>query len=250
MSERFFNQNKIIDQNKIGDTTFLIIGAGAIGSYTAIGLAKMGAKHITVYDDDILETHNFDSQFYPFSSVGKPKVEALKALVSDFGDCSITAIAERWDTGKSTTADVVLVCVDNMDVRKTIWDYFKTIQATKFFVDGRMSAMVYRVYGVEITKPDQCSLYSSTLYPQSEASPLPCGEKSIIFTVLQVSAQMCSQVKRWLMNDYRPTEVQYDCYMDEVVKTYNEVLPEPIEKVEDKVDDSNNEAGERAIPKG
>jgi molybdopterin/thiamine biosynthesis adenylyltransferase len=232
MPERFFNQKNLLDQNKIADLSFLVIGAGAIGSYTVMGLAKMGAKKITVYDDDTLEEHNFDSQFYPFTSIGKPKVEALKALAKDFGDCDITAVKARWDTETNVHPDVVLVCVDDMDIRKAIWDYFKGRPETRFFVEGRMSSQVYRVYGIQPENAEQCAFYETNLYPQSEASPLPCGEKSIIFTVLQVSAQMCSQVKRWIMGQAlsRPTEVQYDCLNDEVIKTNHLVLQETVEE--------------------
>jgi molybdopterin/thiamine biosynthesis adenylyltransferase len=233
--ERFFNQSKLVDQKKLEDLTFLVIGAGAIGSYTVMGLAKMGAKKIRVYDDDTLEEHNFDSQFYPRSMLGKSKVEALKDLVRDFGGCDISIITGRWDSSSSDVADVILVCVDNMDVRKTIWDTYK-VSGFKLFVEGRMSAQVYRVYGLAHTGTETDTqvrdFYETTLYPQVEASPLPCGEKSIIFTVLQVSAQMCSQVKRWLMDEPRPTEVQYDCLNDEIVKTYIPELYPAVEVVE------------------
>ena len=77
MSERYANQEKLLDQKTLEDLSFVVIGAGAIGSYTVMGLAKMGAKKITVYDHDSLETHNFDSQFYPFTAVGSKKVLAL-----------------------------------------------------------------------------------------------------------------------------------------------------------------------------
>lgn len=222
--ERFFNQKNLLDQKKLEDLSFLVIGAGAIGSYTVLGLAKMGAKKITVYDDDTLDTHNFDSQFYPLSGVGRSKVHVLSQVAKDYGDVDLTIVEDKWDTENAPAADVVCVCVDNMDVRKTIWDYYLSNKSPRFFLEGRMSAQVYRVYGVDMANDDAKAFYATTLYPQSEASKEPCGEKSIIYTVLQVSAQMCSQVKRWIMNDYRPTEVQYDCYNDSVIKTYHQEL--------------------------
>ena len=222
--ERFFNQDKLIDQKKIGDLSFLVIGTGAIGSWVTVAIAKMGAKKVTAYDDDVLDTHNFDSQFYPLSSVGQKKVNALKTLAKDFGDCDLNVIDRRWDTAETIDADVVLVCVDNMDVRKTIWEHFKNRTQTRFFVEGRMSAQVYRVYGIQPEVVQQRDFYETTLYPQSEASPLPCGEKSIIYTVYGVASEMCNQVKQWIMNDYRPTEVQYDHYLRTTVTTYHEQL--------------------------
>lgn len=229
--ERFGNQNLLIDQNKLAELRFVVIGAGAIGSGLVVNLCKMGAKLITVYDDDTLEEHNFDSQMYPYSGLGRYKTDVLAEVALQYGQTVITTVKGRWDTEHAIEGDVICVCVDNMDVRKTIWQHYFN-KGIKFFLEGRMSAQVYRVYGVDMNNKDAVLFYPTTLYPQSEASLEPCGEKSIIYTVLHVSSQMCSQVKRWIMNDYRPTEVQYDCYVDNVVTTYHQQL-----LVEDNMDE-------------
>lgn len=236
MSDRFFNQRNIIDEHHLARQRFVVVGAGAIGSMVVNGLSKMGARNITVFDFDKLEDHNFANQMYPVSQLGKPKVEALAATASDFGDCKIIPVNKPWnpDSVKETNTelvDIVLACVDNMDVRRAIFDYYKQEGRAKFFIDGRMSAFVYKVYGIDLSTPKAIERYEKSLHPQKDSAPEPCGQKSIIYTVYAVAAQMIDQVKKYINSEYRATEVIADLFNDELMKQYDmeQTLPEPIE---------------------
>src|SRR3990170_3456674 len=55
-----------------------IIGAGSIGSWTALALLKLGCSDVTVYDYDNVEEQNVGSQIYKSADVGMPKTEALR----------------------------------------------------------------------------------------------------------------------------------------------------------------------------
>lgn len=230
-NERNKNQRGIIDDNTISKTRFIVVGAGAIGSVFCIGLSKMGARFITVYDWDTIEDHNFANQMHPISQLGKPKVESLLAVAKDYGDCTIVPINAPWTPGNAVDGDVVISCVDNMDVRKALWGHYKDRCA--FFIDGRMSAFVYKVYGMDCSTniwniKDIHAFYSNTLHSQASASPEPCGEKSIIYTVYLVAAMMLSQVREWLTEEakpYRATEIIYDALNHEIKKTYHQDKP-------------------------
>lgn len=67
-----------------------IVGAGAIGSWVALSLAKMGFVDITVWDDDEVSIENMNCQFYPMNMIGRPKVEALAEMVELFTGTKIT----------------------------------------------------------------------------------------------------------------------------------------------------------------
>lgn len=219
--DRFKNQRGLLDADRLGRTRFVVIGAGAIGSFVVASLSKMGARDITVYDFDNLEDHNFANQMYPISQLGRPKVEALKAVSLDYGDCAIKAENRAWTDGSPET-DIVISAVDNMDVRARIFAYYKS--RCSFYIDGRMSSLVCRVFGVQTNSEEQIRHYESTLYPQSEATPERCGEKSIIFTVLSVASQICQQVFLYLNNEYRPTDVNVDMFNNTVEKVYHMTL--------------------------
>lgn len=209
------NQRLLIDEEKIATARFVVIGAGAIGSFFVATLGKMGATDVTVYDDDTIEDHNFANQMYPVWTMGKAKVEALETVAFDFGGLRIKKINEKWNLDNCIDGDIIVTCVDNMDVRKAIWDHYKN-RPHALYIEGRMGAQVYRVFGVDPKNSAAIAHYEKTLYPQSEATEDLCGEKSIIYTVLQIAAQMNSQVKRFLMGQHRPTEVNYDCSRDEM----------------------------------
>lgn len=229
MSERFKNQHRLIDQDRLAKTKFIVIGAGAIGSFYVATLAKMGATDVTVYDDDTIEDHNISNQLYPITAVGKAKSNAVEDLALLFGDASITGIKGRWTPENAQDGDIIVSAVDSMDTRKAIWDHYKT-RPNAFFLEGRMGAQVYRVYGVDTSSSEAKELYEKNLYPSSEATPDRCGEKSIIYTVLQAAGQMLAQTKRFLNNEYRPTEVIYDCFRDELMTKHT--MEEVVEVIE------------------
>ena len=45
-------------------TRITIIGAGAVGGWTSLALAKMGFSNITVFDYDVVEVENLNCQLY------------------------------------------------------------------------------------------------------------------------------------------------------------------------------------------
>ena len=239
MDSRFSNQRSIIDEQLLGRTRFMVVGAGAIGSFYVAMLSKMGGRDITVCDFDRLENHNFSSQFYPVSGLGKAKVDVLKDIALSYGDAEIKAIAEPWcpeilglgaseGRGQDFRFDIVVSCVDNMGIRSVLWDYYK--DKCDLFLDGRMSAQFYKVFGVETSNKEACDYYASTLHSQEVAEIEPCGQKSIIYTVSQVAGMMLSQTKQFLNKEYRPTSVFFDSYNNDIVKTYH-MNPPVIEEI-------------------
>lgn len=233
--ERFRNQARLLDPDKIAGAKIVVIGAGAIGSFVAMTLSKMGAKNIIVYDDDKIEDHNFANQLYPVEHLGRKKVDALLSVCQDYGDALIETKDFRWHPDNAVDGDIIIIAVDNMDARKAMWDYYKT-REIKFFLEGRMSAQVWRVYGIDPKNDKDVALYEKNLYPQAEAAEERCGEKSIIYTVLSVASEMASQVKSFIQGEYRPSEVICDCLNRQITNKYNmEIKYETIEVPEEAI---------------
>src|ERR1035437_9086780 len=67
----------LIDPEKL-QMPIAIIGAGSIGSWTALALLKLGCSDVTVFDFDKVEEHNIGSQIYTMADIGKDKTQALK----------------------------------------------------------------------------------------------------------------------------------------------------------------------------
>ena len=63
----------------------IVLGAGSLGSFITLNLAKLGFNDISVYDYDYVEGANIPNQFFRMSDIGKPKVEALKEIIRAWG---------------------------------------------------------------------------------------------------------------------------------------------------------------------
>lgn len=98
-----------------------IIGCGAIGSTVAENLARFGLTKISLYDFDVVESHNIANQMFTQEDIGKPKVVALAEYLKKINpeiEADIKLIDKGY-TGQKLSGYVFL-CVDNIDLRRQI----------------------------------------------------------------------------------------------------------------------------------
>jgi molybdopterin/thiamine biosynthesis adenylyltransferase len=172
-----------------------IIGAGAVGSFTALSLAKMGIGNIKVFDDDKIEEENMNCQFYRFQDIGFPKVLALQSLVRDFTKVEIEAIHGRY-TGGHTFPGIVISAVDSMAVRKTIWEtHRERAPMTKAVIDPRMGAETALLYVMNPMDPKDGETYAKTLYTDDSAVQERCTEKATVYTACMLAGLVVKAVK-------------------------------------------------------
>lgn len=99
-----------------------IIGCGSVGSTVAELLIRLGLTKLTLYDFDIVSSHNLANQMFVNSDVKRLKTEALKdMLVSINPDANNDIVIDNngW-TDKTRLSGYVFLCVDNIDLRRTI----------------------------------------------------------------------------------------------------------------------------------
>lgn len=109
-------------QRRLRAARVLVVGAGGLGSPILLYLAAAGVGHLTVVDDDVVESTNLQRQVvHGVDDIGRPKVEsastALKALAPDV---TVVPVRERL------TADNVLDLVADHDVVVDGADNFPT----------------------------------------------------------------------------------------------------------------------------
>lgn len=69
---------------KLAAAKVAIFGIGGVGSYAAEGLARSGVGAFILVDDDLVNETNLNRQIIALrSTVGKPKVEVMKARILD-----------------------------------------------------------------------------------------------------------------------------------------------------------------------
>lgn len=109
-------------QRRLRAARVLVVGAGGLGSPILLYLAAAGVGHLTVVDDDVVESTNLQRQVvHGVDDIGRPKVEsastALRALAPDV---TVVPVRERL------TADNVLDLVADHDVVVDGADNFPT----------------------------------------------------------------------------------------------------------------------------
>jgi molybdopterin/thiamine biosynthesis adenylyltransferase len=191
-----------------------IIGAGAIGGWTTLALAKMGFSDLTVFDHDRVDIVNLNSQFYRFSDIGKLKVQALHDLVLDFTGVAIDAVPTRYAAG--CHSGIVVSAVDSMAVRKLIWDEHKDRSpGTKAIVDPRMGAETALLYVMNPMSGVDQQAYERSLYGDSEALQEACTAKATMYTASMLSGLVCKAVKDLVTTQTYLRTAQWDIAKNE-----------------------------------
>lgn len=191
------------------DQKINIIGSGAIGSFTALSLAKMGFTNLTVFDDDTIGVENLNCQFFRHSDVGKSKVNALKELIFDFTGKTIEVVNDRWNG--AVLGGVIISAVDSMEVRRQLFDaHYKKGYNTSLIIDSRMGAQTSMLYTYNPLSIVEGESYEKTLYSDSEAVQEPCTSKATIYCSLGLSSYVCAVVKEFVVNDKRPKSSMFD----------------------------------------
>lgn len=213
----FMRQEGIVGHELLDKIDISIIGAGGIGSPTAMILAKMGCNYITVYDGDKVMPHNLPSTFYPLRAIKKTKVKALKNLIKNFTGTKISTesimfMAEAdldHRINKLTKNSVLISAVDSMEVRKLIWGSCKKSNVG-LYIEGRMGGTQGRVYTLELSDTPEFEKYETTLYSDTEVLDTPCSAKSIIFNTTLIGSLIGNQVRLWTTKQTYARDILFD----------------------------------------
>lgn len=206
---RNLNQSLLFPQEKMDQLAVGIIGTGAIGSFVAMALTKMGIKNIITWDHDKIEEHNIANQIFPVDSVGKRKAIATREMVKQFSGEDICTMAMKITGAKAYAAMqqafpvnrfVLVLAVDSLDVRRAIVEDLRMAYGLQV-IDARMGAKTYRVMTFQPTLARELTDYLATLVSDKDAVQERCGQKSIIYTVLGVAAEVCAFIHAYAMED-------------------------------------------------
>ena len=160
-------QIDIEGQQKINNSTMLIIGMGGLGSPTALYLAAAGVGHIVIADFDQVELSNLQRQIiHSTSDIGDDKVNSAKAKLLELNpNITVTVANEIMHSDNLASlikdVDIVLDGTDNFESRfeinKACVECHKPlISAAVIRFEGQIS--VFK--GYEVDQPCYQCLYS------------------------------------------------------------------------------------------
>jgi molybdopterin/thiamine biosynthesis adenylyltransferase len=210
MDDKYIRQQELINQEKLAALTVTVIGCGAVGSFTALSLCKMGVRHIALIDTDTVSIENLPNQFFREEDLGKKKVLACGEILHQIDSSIEVNILPRPFIKQKLETDIVIASVDSMDVRKRIWESVKHHRKTSLLIDPRMAAHVVQLYTAIPGDPSSCKSYESTLISESQALPDRCTARSIIYTVLPLAALICRQVAAFANDQWLEPAITLD----------------------------------------
>jgi len=195
MSINYMRQFEVFN-NEDFNTPIHIIGAGATGSWLALMLAKMGIKDISVYDFDVVESHNIPNQLFSPQTVGMKKVDALAITVRLLAGVEIKAYDKKV-TRNHKFEGVVFMLTDTMFSRKTIYEALKK-QPIQLLVETRMSSDGGYVFALNPQREEEAAKYDKSFETDEEAATSACGAStSIASTAIYISSQAVWQFINW-----------------------------------------------------
>lgn len=192
----FQRQSDLFDPHK-HQVPVTIIGAGGIGSPTALALAKLGLRDLRLVDDDLVSEVNEPNQLFPIGHVGEPKVEAVKGVVQQMSGVEVATRVGRFN-GVDRIDGIVISAVDSIASRREIWNRVKYNATVDLFIDGRMGGEAITIYAVNPCSPDEVAKYEATLHDPGDVAPLPCGARAIIYVSFVIAGLITRAVAKRL----------------------------------------------------
>lgn len=165
-----------------------VIGAGATGSHIVDALTSMGIMNLTVYDFDVVESHNLPNQLYLLEDIGKPKVVALQQYVKNKMGFDISAKIEKVEKIENLSGYLFL-CTDSMETQKEIMlSSARLNRKVKAVIETRMGIDQGRVYYFDPNNKIHLKKWMGDWYGDSEAAESPCNATAISSTAKLLSS--------------------------------------------------------------
>lgn len=198
----------IVNMQRIQTNSVTLIGAGAIGSFTALTLTKMGITKLEVFDEDGVSEHNLPNQFYRIQDIGQFKVDALQDIVEDFSEQVITVRKEMYTNQQLNST--VIVATDSMSSRRLVWEQHLKQPQTSLYIEARMGGQFGLVYTISSKSKANVKFYENTLHSDKDSAQLPCTARSIIYNVLMLSSLISKAYASVMSDKPMPREMVFN----------------------------------------
>ena len=149
-----------------------IIGCGAVGSTVAENIARLGVKDISLYDFDTVESKNIANQMFIEKDIGKLKVEAVARMICRINPDIREGLQLRPEGYISQNMNGhVFLCVDNIDLRRTICESNRSNANIASVYDFRMGLTNGQHYAADWSKSqDRERLLNTMNFSHAEAA--------------------------------------------------------------------------------
>lgn len=184
----------------------ILVGAGGIGSWTALNLSRIGHELFIIDPDIVDETNVIGGQLYRKSDIGKPKAIAVTELCRELGCISSITPVQDFYTDEVGVTRVMITGLDNMAARKVCYEAWKAqLQQNGpehcLFIDGRLTLEMYEILTLRGDDLEGQKKYEEEyLFSDEEADELDCTTKQSTFGAMGIACQITATLCNWLTN--------------------------------------------------
>ncbi len=112
---------------KLQQSTVMVVGCGAVGSFAIESLARSGVGRIILIDFDMVEESNINRQLFALdSTIGKSKVEVAKSRIHDINpDIRVDVLNVFFDdkTNIDIKPDFVIDAIDSVQSKIALYKW-------------------------------------------------------------------------------------------------------------------------------
>ena len=184
----------------------VVLGAGSLGSFITLNIAKLGFNNIEVWDYDRVDDINIPNQFYRLKDIGKFKVDALKEIVKEFTDVDIKIKNEELTQKTKLYLDlnnIYILTFDTLKARRLVFEILKDVSCK--VIDVRAGGEEFNIQVINTMRYDNIKKWDDSF--NITPTDLPCSAKSIIYTNLIIAGEVCNLVKKINNDDKYPTKL-------------------------------------------
>ena len=145
---------------KLQQSTVMVVGCGAVGSFAIEALARSGVGHLIVIDFDVVEQSNINRQLFALeSTVGKTKVEIATQRIKDINpDIKIDSFNMFFDehTNLDVKPDFVIDAIDTVQSKIAVYQW--CIKNNIPFISSMGAARKTEITKIKIDKISKTSV--------------------------------------------------------------------------------------------
>lgn len=193
-----------------------IVGVGGIGSKVAECILRGDCgtvPQLHVWDGDTVESHNLRNQAYILEDVDHPKVFALTQRAKAWGG-AVPHVHNEFITGAVPLSGIVILCLDSMSARKTVWDTcIKQNPNVRLMIETRMDALRGVIYTVDPNNELHVAEWEKYWFPDDEGhnEGAGCGlNPTLGTTALKVAGEVGWQLIRFSSIEQGGDDVLYN----------------------------------------
>ena len=236
-------QDALFDPVILDELNISLIGVGGIGSNVFDILYRLGVGHLTLYDEDVVNSENLPPG--NFSMVNTPHTRtffdrkkvhmAVKATNNALYEDNLVNNLKKNDSkisnsnriqsvlpiphnysGEEISSEIVIVSTDSIESRRLIWQIKKTTDqiSSRYWIDCRMGKTIVQIYFIDTESEKAVEFYENSLKITPET--LPCGMKSTAPITKMIGAKIGIYIGRLISNIPIPTYTRFDPLNDDI----------------------------------